>query len=131
MLKPVRTNVDRVLSEYRISSRVQKPGYVRPGEASLKEREARAVQEPAVQSSRPRHTEEPIPAKPSPINEEKLSRLDDSIVAVYRAMPQGRAVSVDEVCASGLPAGQVMTALTLLEMNKLVSSLPGGRYMRV
>ena len=64
-------------------------------------------------------------------NLKNTPKLDEGFVAVYRAMPAGRAVSIDEICATGIPAGQVMTALTMLELNKLVSSLPGGRYIRV
>lgn len=133
LLKPVRTNVEHVLSEYRISSRAKKPGYARSSSEGHLERNnpPRGAKEPTGQPLRAKQTVNETPVNASPINEEKLSRLDDSIVAVYRTMPQGRAVTVDEVCASGIPAGQVMTALTLLEMNKLVTSLPGGRYMRV
>lgn len=78
-----------------------------------------------------RQVEKTQPVSLSPINEDKIAKLDDGTAAVYRAMPVGKAITIDEICATGLPAGQVMTALTMLELNKLVSPLPGGRYIRV
>ena len=128
LLKPASANVDRVLASYRISARGDRCGN---RQATSIPKQDKATPAPKkIENSVPAVEKVP-PAKPSPINEEKLGKLDESFVAVYRAMPAGRAVSIDEICATGIPAGQVMTALTMLELNKLVSSLPGGRYIRV
>lgn len=130
LLKPSTANVDRVISAYRVCAPMKAPSYSRTSVPHVKSATP-CVQKEAKPAAPAQKAERIPPAKPSPINEEKLSRLDESIISVYRAMPAGRGVTVDEICAAGLSAGQVMTGLTMLELNKLVSSLPGGRYIRV
>ena len=130
LLKPSTANVDRVISAYRVCAPMKAPSYSRTSVPHVKSATP-CVQKEAKPAAPAQKAEKIPPAKPSPINEEKLSRLDESIISVYRAMPAGRGVTVDEICAAGLSAGQVMTGLTMLELNKLVSSLPGGRYIRV
>lgn len=130
LLKPSTANVDRVISAYRVCAPMKAPSYSRTSGPHVKSATP-CVQKEAKPAAPAQKAERIPPAKPSPINEEKLSRLDESIISVYRAMPAGRGVTVDEICAAGLSAGQVMTGLTMLELNKLVSSLPGGRYIRV
>ncbi|MBQ8351000.1 MAG: DNA-processing protein DprA [Clostridia bacterium] len=129
LLKPTTANVERVISTYRVSASKKAPAHHHKDKMRVEQAA------PPVAESKPiKHTpkaEKTPPVKPSPINEEKLSKLDESFVTVYRAMPTGKAVTIDEICATGISAGQVMTALTMLELNKLVSSLPGGRYIRV
>ena len=39
-------------------------------------------------------------------------------------------MSVDKIICEGLSAQDVITALTMLEIKGLVSSLPGGLYIR-
>ena len=45
-------------------------------------------------------------------------------------MPLDTPVSVDYFVKAGFKSVEVMTALTLLEMKGLVSSLPGALYVR-
>lgn len=127
LLKPSTAKVDRVIATYRVGSKkrssTQKTASAAPQEADVKRETEKTTEQPVVEKIQK--------APPTPINEERLSKLDESVVAVYRAMPVGKAVTVDEICAAGFAAGQVMTSLTMLEMNKLVSPLPGGRYIRV
>lgn len=127
LLKPTTANVDRVIAAYRVSFK-KKNGAKE--DVSAADKKGSKEKEPNKTKEQPVVEKVQDMAK-SPINEEKLSKLDKSTVAVYRAMPAGKAVSVDEICAGGFAAGQVMTALTMLELNKLVSPLPGGRYIRV
>jgi len=61
---------------------------------------------------------------------EILSSLDEVTRQVFAAMPTDRAVSPDGIDANGASIGEVITALTLLELSGLVSSLPGGLYQR-
>ena len=56
--------------------------------------------------------------------------LDDASRAIWEAMPKDRAVPSDSLLLPGLTVGDVMTALTMLELSGLVSSLPGGLYKR-
>lgn len=127
LLKPTNAKVDRVLTHYRVSARTKAPGYHKKDVSQTADK----GQDAAPKTNEKRQVEKTQPVSLSPINEDKIAKLDDGTAAVYRAMPVGKAITIDEICATGLPAGQVMTALTMLELNKLVSPLPGGRYIRV
>ena len=59
-----------------------------------------------------------------------LSTLDPMSVRVFELMPIDRAISLDEFTSAGMNTSEVITALTMLEINGLVSSLPGGNYVR-
>ena len=62
----------------------------------------------------------------------RMEALDETARAVYGHMPKGSPVSADELCAaSGEAPGNVMSALTMLEINKLIVSVAGGRYLRL
>ena len=63
-------------------------------------------------------------------SQELLVSLDDTSRKVLENMPIGRAVSPDAIAAAGMDMGDVMTALTMLELCGFVSSLPGGLYAR-
>ena len=59
-----------------------------------------------------------------------LSDADGKAVSVLRAMPVGRVVEIDSICEKGFEAQEVMSALTMLELQGLVEVLPGNRFMR-
>ena len=61
---------------------------------------------------------------------EVLSGLDEMTRSVFEQMPLDRAVTPDVFATAGIGIGEAITALTLLELNGLVSSLPGGMYIR-
>ncbi len=56
--------------------------------------------------------------------------LDEKTAAVFEAIPCKSPVSVDRIVCSGLSTQDIITALTMLEITGLISSLPGGLYMR-
>ncbi len=56
--------------------------------------------------------------------------LEPGLRAVYDRLPSEGAVSVDRLAVEGLGIGDVIAALTLLELRGLVLSLPGGLYSR-
>lgn len=56
--------------------------------------------------------------------------LSPTQLAVLAAMPEGAAVGLDRICESGIDASTAMTTLTMLEINGLVESLPGNRYLK-
>ena len=58
------------------------------------------------------------------------SHLDPKAAAILRAMPAGQAVSFETICGEGSEADDVMMTLTLLEIEGLIVTLPGNRYMR-
>jgi DNA processing protein len=60
-----------------------------------------------------------------------LASLDDVSQKVYEYMPSDKsAVTADVIASRGLDIGDVITALTMLELAGLASSLPGGAYIR-
>ena len=61
---------------------------------------------------------------------EILASLDPVTQKVFDAMPIDRAVTADEFISQGIGISEAITSLTMLEINGLVSSLPGGTYVR-
>lgn len=59
-----------------------------------------------------------------------LSMLDDTSRKVFLSIPEGKDVSPDELVGEGLGISDILVALTMLEINKLVSNAPGGKYRR-
>lgn len=59
-----------------------------------------------------------------------LEGLDDASRKVFGLMPIDKSVSPDTFTAQGMDIGEVITALTMLEISGLISSLPGGLYVR-
>lgn len=125
LLEPTAVDRERVLSRLRVSSRSAFPRYTRydgtqpPPPAAAK---------PTTPKKPSTPTEAPVPAPEK--EPDGLRLLDENSLAVYRAMPRGRAVTPDELCSMGFTADRVMTAMTLLEIHKCVLSVPGGRYLR-
>ena len=56
--------------------------------------------------------------------------LDEKTATVFEAIPCKSPVSVDRIACQGFSTSDIITALTMLEIMGLVSSLPGGLYMR-
>ena len=54
----------------------------------------------------------------------------EGALAVFSEIPLDRAISMDALCSLGYTVGDVMSALTLLEVKGLVMSLPGSLYVR-
>ncbi|MBE6557017.1 MAG: DNA-protecting protein DprA [Ruminococcaceae bacterium] len=59
-----------------------------------------------------------------------LASLDETSRRVYGAMPTDHAVAPDAFSDEGIGIADAVTALTMLELNGLVQSLPGGLYLR-
>ena len=78
----------------------------------------------------PSVSEDSAPAKTCECSQEILVSLDDTSRKVLENMPIDRAVSPDAIAATGIDTGDVLTALTMLELGGFVSSLPGGLYLR-
>ena len=70
-------------------------------------------------------------AKVSDGSNEAYKILDPALRAVYDRIPSDSAVSIDRLTGNGLGVGDVISALTLLEIEGLVTSLPGGLYSKV
>ena len=63
-------------------------------------------------------------------SEELIATLGEVEKVIFTEMPIDRAASIDSLCALGYTVGEVMSALTLLEIKGLVSPLPGGIYIK-
>lgn len=59
-----------------------------------------------------------------------LSALDPIQLAVLQAIPDDRAVTADSLGGLGYPYGDVIAALTMLEIMGLVQKLPGALYTK-
>lgn len=59
-----------------------------------------------------------------------VAGLDPVTRGIYESVPLDRAISPDALIGNGLSTSDVVTALTLLEIYGLISSLPGGLYIR-
>ena len=61
---------------------------------------------------------------------ELLAGLDETTRRVFESLPIDKAVSPDALATAGIGVGEAITSLTMLELCGLVSSLPGGLYVR-
>lgn len=133
LLEPIGVRMNRVLSALRVCARPYYPKYKTYDGATV-ESPATPKKGKAEEKPTPPEKAEAAPSvKPpasSALSPEKEKLLDAKTLAVYRAIPGGRGVTVDEICAAGFSAGEVMAALTMLEIHKCVSSIAGGRYVR-
>ena len=66
----------------------------------------------------------------SVIDKSILETLTDEQRAVLNELPCDKPVSVDALTKNGYSIGTLMATLTILEIKGLVSSLPGGLYIR-
>ena len=93
----------------------------------LKQDEAR--EQPAVLGYQARQKSEPKPVPPS--LDMKKSDLTDDQLALLRAMSDEEPALVDDLIEqTGIPTRRVLSALTLLEMEQLVTQHSGKRYTR-
>ncbi len=70
--------------------------------------------------------------KRSPENtEKKLAALSDRQREILAVFPDDRAISADELAARGYSGAETMGSLALLEMLGIISSLPGGLYIKI
>lgn len=63
-------------------------------------------------------------------SETVLASLSEKERMIFAEMPLDQAISIDRLSALGLPIGEVITSLTLLELHGLISALPGGLYVK-
>jgi DNA processing protein len=91
----------------------------------------RSIKEASVESVQNRPDEE-TEARPRGADNSSalLNSLDGITKKVFEAMPIDKAISPDEFVASGISISEAITSLTMLEIMGLVSSLPGGTYIR-
>lgn len=134
LLEPTQVRINKVLSSLRVCARPYYPKYKTYDGEQPETPAAPKKSAPEQTPSSPERSEAPQTPKKasgSSLSPEKEKLLDAKTLAVYRAIPPGRGVTVDEICAAGFSAGEVMAALTMLEIHKCVTSIAGGRYVRL
>lgn len=59
-----------------------------------------------------------------------IESLDVNTRKILESLPFDSAISVDKIAIDGIGVTEIITALTMLEIDGLVTSLPGGLFMR-
>lgn len=68
--------------------------------------------------------------KGSTVEENMVASLSEEERKIFDAFPCDKPTSVDKLMKCGYPVGKTMAALTVLEIKGLITSLPGGLYIR-
>ncbi|MBQ8175321.1 MAG: DNA-processing protein DprA [Clostridia bacterium] len=136
LLDATRVRMDKTLSSLRVSARLYYPKYKVYNGEEEKKAPATLVPDKKSRWSKREQVEKKTqtPVTPSPQKadgEEKMQLLDPATLAVYKKIKPGLAFTVDELCAEGFSAAEVLAAMTILEIHKCVMALPGGRYTRL
>ena len=72
----------------------------------------------------------PTPEKRGDDSAAVLAKLSEKQRKIFDEMPLDKAVTIDYLTKTGFALGEVISALTVLEIKGLVSSLPGALYIR-
>ena len=121
-------NVERALEKYGVPDSTEE--IIKPAAKPEKKNEvAPKAEKRTAKAEAQRQTEIPAPRE-SDSSEKLVEGMDENCRKVFFAMPMDRAVSPDGFEVEGVSIGDVITALTMLEISGLVQSLPGGMYIR-
>ena len=135
---------EEALERMGVSSRHYKNEHSDEKEVELKISEYRPMRRPSVKSDRskapstvtadglgPDPKKQPrTPAPKRDGSEELVKKLDEKSRNIFEEIPIDRAISIEKLCALGYTVGEVMSSLTMLEINGLISTLPGNLYIR-
>ena len=126
-------DVDRAIAKYKV-------GHIYSRDNSFKPEKIEASEPIAVPNKQRKSAPTPVSEAETVEIKEKIERpdrsaellagLDDVSRRVYECLPLDRAVSPDALSVDGAGIGDVITALTMLEISGLAESLPGGLYIR-
>jgi hypothetical protein len=72
----------------------------------------------------------PRPSLTGDSSQRILQRLTDTQRRIFEALPLDHAVPIDFLTREGFSTGEVMAAMTILEIHGLTVTLPGGLYAR-
>ena len=133
--KVARGDADAALRKYGVGSRVlkfandtkpQEPAQTQtPDEESFVLEEKREEEQTPIEQASAEKRE-----SMADNSAELLAGLDETTRRVFESLPIDKAVSPDALAAAGIGVGDAITSLTMLELCGLVSSLPGGLYVR-
>ncbi len=119
--KNVLENMDKMLRKYGLDYAVAKSNEQRPLE-----------QRADVEKRKNTDTEKKIPQdkKTKDNSEAVLALLDETTRQVFELLPIDKPISCEELSQSGKGISEIVTALTMLEIQGLAEALPGGLYIR-
>ena len=98
--------------------------------AAAKPEESSSKPKRSTRSSSKRVKEEPEQLTIHTTPDSVLSSLSPIQLAVLQAIPDDRAVTADSLNGLGYPYGDVIAALTMLEIMGLIQKLPGALYTK-
>lgn len=135
-----------VLLRMGVKARGRKPAF--EGKSSMIERLEKENAETAIRNAAPQKTKKNESAN-SPVQKTveepcaisraqnggdesraALESLSEKQRKIFEEMPLDQAITVDYLTKTGYKLGEVISALTMLEIKGLVSSLPGALYIR-
>ena len=133
--KVARGDADAALRKYGVGSRVLKfandPKPQEPAQTQTPDEESFVLEQKREEEQAPIEQESAKKRESMADNSaELLAGLDETTRRVFESLPIDKAVSPDALAAAGIGVGDAITSLTMLELCGLVSSLPGGLYVR-
>ena len=134
LLEPTDVRMNKVLSSLRISARPYYPKYKTYEAVEENKEKQERSRKPLLASRKGKDVCTPVMGEDQggeDLPPEKKKLLDEKAIAVYRAIPRGKGKTVDELCAAGFSAGEVLAALTMLEIHQCVTAIAGGRCVRL
>ena len=133
--KVARGDADAALRKYGVGSRVLKfandPKPQEPAQTQTPDEESFVLEQKREEEQTPIEQASTEKRESMADNSaELLAGLDETTRRVFESLPIDKAVSPDALAAAGIGVGDAITSLTMLELCGLVSSLPGGLYVR-
>jgi DNA processing protein len=133
--KVARGDADAALRKYGVGSRVLKfandPKPQEPAQTQIPDEESFVLEQKREEEQTPIEQASTEKRESMADNSaELLAGLDETTRRVFESLPIDKAVSPDALAAAGIGVGDAITSLTMLELCGLVSSLPGGLYVR-
>jgi DNA processing protein len=133
--KVARGDADAALRKYGVGSRVLKfandPKPQEPAQTQTPDEESFVLEQKREEEQAPIEQASTEKRESMADNSaELLAGLDETTRRVFESLPIDKAVSPDALAAAGIGVGDAITSLTMLELCGLVSSLPGGLYVR-
>ena len=134
-----RSNIDEdALSRMGVCTRTDKPKEMPRTSPEKEERKPSRRQTGGYRGEPPRDRSAKTPAAPSPVSEpargdaseRMLKSLTDTQRRLFELLPLDHAVTIDYLTREGFTVGEIMAAMTVLEIKGLTVTLPGGLYSR-
>lgn len=139
MMAEKRSGIDEdALIRLGVCTRTEKPKetVAAPAESEAKGHSRRSAGTSQPPRSRERRETAPPPSPPpskpahGDSSERALKSLNDTQRRIFEILPLDHAVPVDYLTREGFTIGEIMAAMTVLEIKGLTVTLPGGLYSR-